>query len=94
MALQQEPAESLGRTFNEFYGTIVAGVGFQISSTRNSLEVEEFISTSLLERREQISGVNIDEELVNMILYEQAFGAASRFIQVVNTLNDEVLNLL
>ena len=47
-----------------------------------------------LERREQISGVNVDEELVNMIQHEQAFGAASRFIQVVNSLNDEVLNLL
>ena len=94
MALQQDPVGSLDGTFNEFYGTIVGGVGFEVSSTRNSLEVEEFISTSLFERREQISGVNIDEELVNMIQAEQAFGAASRFIQVINTLNDEILNLL
>ena len=94
MALQQEPVQSLDGTFNEFYGTIVGGVGFDISSTRNSLEVEAFIATSLLERREQISGVNVDEELVNMIQHEQAFGAASRFIQVVNSLSDEVLNLL
>jgi flagellar hook-associated protein 1 FlgK len=94
MSLQQEPVESLSGTFNEFYGTIVGGMGFDISSTRNSLEVEAFIAGSLLERREQISGVNIDEELVNMIQHEQAFGAASRFIQVVNSLNDEILNLL
>jgi flagellar hook-associated protein FlgK len=41
-----------------------------------------------------VSGVNLDEELVNIIEYEQAFAAAAQFIQVVNQLNDEILSLI
>ena len=48
----------------------------------------------LVARRDQTSGVNVDEELVDMIQFEQAYGAASRFIQVLNSLHDEILNLL
>ncbi len=94
MALQSGDVESLGGSFSEFYGAVVGGVGFDISSTQNSLDVEQFLATSLEDRRQQVAGVNVDEELVNMIQYEQAFGAAGRFIQVINQLSQEVLNLI
>jgi len=41
-----------------------------------------------------VSGVNVDEELVDMVKYEQAFQAASQFINVINDLQGELLNLL
>ena len=49
---------------------------------------------SLELRREQVSGVNVDEELVDLLQFEQAFEAASRYINTLNQLNDELLNLL
>ena len=49
---------------------------------------------SLEEQREQVSGVNVDEELVKMIEYEQTYQAAARFLQVVGQLNDTVLALV
>ena len=69
-------------------------VGSDIASAENALEVEEFLVSSLAAQRDQVSGVNLDEELVNMIEFEQAYGAAAQFIQVVNTLNDELLAIL
>lgn len=94
MGLQTEEVESLGASFGEYYGGVIGEVGFTISSTENSLQVEQFLYDSLNERRDQVSGVNVDEELVDMIQYEQAYGAAAQFLQVVNQLHDEVLNLL
>ena len=62
--------------------------------SQNSSEVEQFLVDALDERRLQVAGVNVDEELVDMIQFEQAFGAASQFIQVVNQLQQEILNLI
>jgi len=43
-------------------------------------------------RRESISGVSIDEELINMIKFQQAYNAAARLIGVVDELLDTVIS--
>jgi flagellar hook-associated protein 1 FlgK len=95
VSLQEKSLTAIsGNTLGQYYGDIVGGVGFDISGAQNSLEVESFLLESLDARRDQVSGVNLDEELVNIIEYEQAFAAAAQFIQVVNQLNDEILSLI
>ena len=44
-------------------------------------------------RNESISGVNIDEELRNMVLFENAYAATARVIQVVDQLFDLLLGI-
>ena len=93
--LQSNKVSGLGgQSLGSFYGEIVGRIGFEVASTENALEVENVLIESLLTRRDQISGVNVDEELVNLIQFEQAFAAASQFIQVVNGLNDDILRLV
>jgi flagellar hook-associated protein 1 FlgK len=82
------------RTLSGFYGDIVGDVGFSVRSTANAMEVEQFVADSLEARREAVSGVNVDEELVDMIRFEQAFAAAAQYIQVINQTQDELLSLL
>ena len=83
-----------GKSFGEYYGDIVGGVGFDIQVASSARDVDQFLYDSLNERRQSIAGVNVDEELVNMIQFQQAYSAAAQFIQVVNRINDDVLNLL
>lgn len=95
LTLQNTAIEELsGMTFGEFYGGLVSQVGFDIESTNEGANIENFLLDNLNARREQVSGVNVDEELVNMIQFEQAFAASSRFIQVVNNITDELMALL
>jgi flagellar hook-associated protein FlgK len=95
LAVQEQRLDGLeGRTLGGYYGEVVANVGLEVGSTSNALEVERFLEDSLVARREQISGVNVDEELVNLIQFEQAFAAAAQFIQVVSQTQDELLALL
>lgn len=82
------------RSIGAFYGSIVSGVGFETASTESALEVENVLIEGLRARRDQISGVNVDEELVNLLEFEQSFAAASQFIQVINSLNDDLLSIL
>lgn len=95
LAAQKADLDALdGITMDSYYGNMVSGIGFEIGSAQSARDVEQFLLDSLSNRREQVSGVNIDEELTNMMQFEQAFGAASRFITVINTTTQELLNLI
>lgn len=88
-------ADGLGDTpIGTYWGDVVGGVGFEIDAADSAREVDQFLLDSLSARRDQVSGVNVDEELVDMLQFEQAFSAASRYISVVNSTNDEILRLL
>jgi len=94
IGLQTSDIEGLGGSFGQFYSTVAGGVGFEVSSIQSAAEVETFLVESLEQRRQSISGVNVDEELVNMVAFEQAYNAAARYLQVVNQLEDELLRLV
>ncbi|MBV9063515.1 MAG: hypothetical protein JOY77_11405, partial [Alphaproteobacteria bacterium] len=44
-------------------------------------------------RQSQVSGVNLDEELSNMMIYQQAYGAGARILQVVQQMYDTLLQV-
>jgi flagellar hook-associated protein 1 FlgK len=46
----------------------------------------------LRDMRDSISGVNIDEELSNMIKFQHGYAAAARFIATFNTMLDTIIN--
>lgn len=93
--VQSMTLDSLGGgTIGDFYGDVVSGVGFELSQASSTREVGEFLLQNLETRREETSGVNVDEELVNMVRFEESFNVASRFIQVLNELSDEIMNLI
>lgn len=95
LAVQEEKLEGLqGQSLGSYYADFVGDVGFEVSSASNALDIEQFLEESLVARREQVSGVNVDEELVNMIQFEQAFATAAQFIQVVSQTQDELLSLI
>jgi flagellar hook-associated protein 1 len=79
-------------TFDEFYGSIVSTVGIESFSSRSTYTQQEGILLQLDTRRESISGVSIDEEMINMIKFQQAYNAAARLIGVVDELLDTVIS--
>jgi flagellar hook-associated protein FlgK len=95
LAAQTANSAGLGdAAVGTYWGDTVSGLGFEIEAAESAREVDRFLMDSLTARRDEISGVNVDEELVDMIRFEQAFSAASRYISVVNSTNDELMNLL
>ena len=55
-------------------------------------EGESKLASSLDSRRQEIMGVSSDEELGSMIKYQQAYNAASRYINVVSEMIDTLIN--
>ena len=77
-------------TFSDVYNSIITGVAVKSSSARLNADQQEGIQLQLSNRRESRSGVSIDEEMVNLIKFQQAFNAAARIITTV----EEMLNTL
>ena len=49
---------------------------------------------SLFNAREQVIGVSSDEELANMIMFQNAYNASSRYINVISEMLEHILTTL
>ena len=45
-------------------------------------------------KRSNVSGVNMDEELANMTIYQQSYNASARLIQASKEMTDTLLNMV
>ena len=50
--------------------------------------------TSISNQRQQVIGVSSDEELTNMIKYQNAYNAASRYINVISEMLEHIITQL
>jgi flagellar hook-associated protein 1 FlgK len=79
-------------TFDDYFADSVGRIGLLGEQSRDSLATENTLMKFLREWRQSISGVNIDEELANMIRYQHGYNAAARFITTVNSMLDTIIN--
>jgi flagellar hook-associated protein 1 FlgK len=54
----------------------------------------ELLATHLEEQHLSLSGVNLNEELTNLVKYQHAFGAAAQLVNVTNRLLDDLLDIV
>jgi len=62
------------------YGSMVADVGIRTRQAELTSQSTQSMHNSVLERRENTSGVNLDEEAINLTRYQQAYQAAAQII--------------
>lgn len=79
-------------TFGEFYNSLVSGIGVDSRSIQSAVTAQEGVMLQLNNRRESLSGVSIDEEMINLIKFQQAFAAAARLINVAEEMLDVLAN--
>ncbi|MEM7294787.1 MAG: flagellar basal body rod C-terminal domain-containing protein, partial [Pseudomonadota bacterium] len=72
--------DSGNTNFQEAYSEIVADVGSQTRFADINRQTQEALKQSIEDRRNSISGVNLDEEAADLIRFQQAYQAAARTI--------------
>jgi flagellar hook-associated protein 1 FlgK len=80
-------------SFSSYYSGLVGEVGVDVQDASRNLVYRETMVDQLQTRKESVSGVNLDEEAVNLMRYQAAFTAAARMITVVDEMIQELLNL-
>jgi len=79
-------------TFDDYFANAVGNIALLGEQAERALATENQIMKYLRDWRQSISGVNIDEELANMIRFQQGYNAAARFITTVNSMLDTLIN--
>ena len=83
-----KPNESI----EEFYDAQIGAVGTEAQRATVDLEVVNRFMDYYSARRDEISGVSIDEEMTKLIEAQHAFAAASRMINVIDEMLDRIIN--
>ncbi len=78
------------RTFDDYFADTVTRIGLKGEQAENQLASKNAIMNDLRDLRDSISGVNINEELADIIKFQYGYEAAAKFISV----QDELLNTL
>lgn len=81
-------------TYSENYNELLAYVGNKRSTSRVELAVAEGNVQTATARREELSGVSLDEEFSQLILFQKAYEASARMIKVAQELLDQVVSLI
>ena len=79
----------------ERYASDLAGqVGNLAANAKTSKESNAALLSEAGSRRDAYQGVNLDEELVNLTTYQQAYSAAGRLVQAAKDMYDVLLNMV
>jgi len=83
--------ESDSATINEYYESTIVRVGVDARANTDLLEIERSFVDDFRRRREEVSGVSLDEEVTFMLQYQKAFEASARVITVADRMLDVLL---
>ena len=81
-------------SLNFYYNSLINQVANSGDVYKSIYEQEEATLTSVEEARQTVSGVSTDEELQFMIMFQNAYNASSRYINVINSMLDTLINSL
>ena len=80
-------------TINDFYESMIVQVGVDTRANLDLLEIERTFVDSFERRRQEISGVSLDEEVTLMIQFQRAFEASARVITVADRMLESLLTM-
>ncbi|MFA6989186.1 MAG: flagellar hook-associated protein FlgK [Candidatus Gastranaerophilaceae bacterium] len=81
---------ALGTTASGYAENMAGSVGTKISSVNNSLDSTKSVVDEITTQKNSTSGVNLDEELSNLTLYQRMYESAAKVFSVVN----EIMQIL
>ncbi|MBT9437953.1 MAG: flagellar hook-associated protein FlgK [Deltaproteobacteria bacterium] len=81
-------------TFDDYYNSLVSDVGSGVQKATVNFDHQSSMVTHLDNYRESVSGVSLDEEMVNLIKFQHGYNAAARLISVADELLDRVISMV
>jgi flagellar hook-associated protein 1 FlgK len=81
-------------TFNDYYSSLVRDVGNEVLKSDSYYTIQSEMVAQLDNYRESISGVSLDEEMINLIKFQNAYAAAAKLVTTADELMQTVLQMV
>lgn len=75
-----------------FFQTMVAEIGIDSNKATNAVKSQKDILSMITNQRLSISGVDIDEEAMNLVMFQNAYNLSAKVISVMNEIYDKLIN--
>jgi flagellar hook-associated protein 1 FlgK len=76
------------------YNQLVTGIGQATASVNNQLTDQQTITTNVNSALQSSTGVNTDQELTNMVMYQNAYEASAKFISTVDATLQSLISMV
>jgi len=83
-----------GMSLLQYYGVSVTRIATAVNTAGTQAESQEAVMNQLLEQRDAVSGVSLDEEMTNLIKFQRAFEAAAQMVSTVDEMFQTLLNMV
>lgn len=80
-------------SINDFYSGTVNDLATQVQYAGDNATVQQSLTSNAQSRRQSVSGVSTDEELISVIQHQHSYQAAARLVSVVDDMANTLVNL-
>lgn len=92
--LKLDPNSITAYNFADYYGAMTSGIAYKGSLYEGIASKQQEVTNTLDNKRQEVAGVSTDEELTNLIKFQHAYNASSRYINVINEMLEHVIDRL
>jgi flagellar hook-associated protein 1 FlgK len=90
--LGSNPQSALGnQTFNDNYDATVVALGNSLSTANTQVTNQTAVTQMLSTQRSSISGVSVDQEMTNLMMFQRAYEASAKLVSTVDTLMGDTI---
>ncbi|OIK11430.1 flagellar hook-associated protein FlgK [Bacillus sp. MUM 13] len=84
--------DGLTGSFDSFYAGLIGKLGVNSQSAQKNASNSQVLADSVDKNRQSVSSVSLDEEMTDMIKFQQAYNASARNITIVDEMLDKIIN--
>ena len=82
--LLDKAGTGIGATLEDFLGSMITDIGTKIGDINDKIAAQDDVVSQIEAQRSSLFGVNLDEELADLIKYQRAYEAAARVFNVAS----------
>ncbi|HZK70804.1 MAG TPA: flagellar basal body rod C-terminal domain-containing protein, partial [Clostridia bacterium] len=79
-------------TFVEFATSLMSDIAVDVNYNKDMTRTSELVLSSIIDQRQSVTGVSLDEEAINMIRYQKSYSAAARLMTALDEMLDTLIN--
>jgi len=93
--LSTSSVSALGsQSFSSFYTNFIGGVGTDVQNAGNSTTTQTALVAQIQNQQQSISGVNLDEEMTNMLQYQHGYESAAKALSVIDATTETLIQTI
>lgn len=87
------PPTTVNSTMDQYLTSISGNIGVQTATIQNNYQSQNDVVSQITQRRDSEDGVDLDEELTNLVKYQSAYQASAKVFNAVNEMLQTIMSL-